>query len=301
MLAPAAGAETVEIPGPAGPLRAEMIAVPGATDAVVIIPGSGPIDRDGNAPDVGIHSDTYARLAEGLAAAGVASLRIDKRGFFGSAGAIDDPEDVTIEAYAQDARDWVVRAAELAPRVWIAGHSEGGLVALVAAEDPPAPLAGLLLLSTAGRPVGRVLIEQMGSIPANAALMPDVEATVAALESGRMRDPGAMAPPLRPMFTTSLQRYMIDLFAYDPVKIAAGWSGPVLIVQGDADMQVKPRDAELLAQALPGSERVPLPGGTHMLKRDVPGAPFVTYTDPNAPLHPALIPAITDFLRNAAR
>jgi pimeloyl-ACP methyl ester carboxylesterase len=295
-LACPAMAEPVQIDGPLGPLSAEMIAMDGADHVVVIIPGSGPVDRDGNSPQSGLHSASYKLLAEALAAEGVATLRIDKRGLFGSKAAISDPNDVTIEAYAQDARSWVERAAELAPCVWIAGHSEGGLVALVAARMPPEQLCGLILMATSGRPIGALLREQIGALPGNAALMPEVDATVAELEAGRMRDPATLPPALQAMFSPGLQRYMINLFSYDPIAVARHWTGPVLIVQGDADMQVKPLDADLLAAALPQAERSDLHGATHMLKPNVPGQPFITYTDATQPLHPDLVPAIAAFL-----
>ena len=76
-----AAADPVQIPGPKGVLEGEAVAVSDATHAVVIIPGSGPVDRDGNGPPVGLNSDSYRLLAEGLAEHGVASIRIDKRGF----------------------------------------------------------------------------------------------------------------------------------------------------------------------------------------------------------------------------
>ncbi|GGH48945.1 hypothetical protein GCM10011341_10950 [Frigidibacter albus] len=110
-------AEPVQIPGPQGPLEAERIAVEGAAHAVIIIPGSGPTDRDGNSGPMGLRSDSYKLLANGLAAEGIASLRIDKRGLYGSAAALADANDVTIANYAQDVRDWVAEASSLAPCV----------------------------------------------------------------------------------------------------------------------------------------------------------------------------------------
>ncbi|MDR7127598.1 alpha/beta fold hydrolase [Pseudotabrizicola sp. 4114] len=289
-------AEPVHIPGPQGPLEAEMIAVEGASDAVIIIPGSGPIDRDGNAPPMGLSTDAYRMLGEGLAEQGIASLRIDKRGFYGSAGAISDPDDVTIEAYAQDARNWVAYTSRLAPCVWLAGHSEGGLVALMAAQGAPEDLCGLILLAASGRPIGQLMIEQFEANPANEPLMPELRDLVAGLEAGKSRNPVSVTPVLQPLFSAGLQRYMIDLFSHDPVKIAKEWGGPALIVQGNEDMQVRPHDADLLEAALPDAHRLNLAGGTHMLKTSVAGNPYSTYVDSALPLHEALVPGIARFI-----
>ncbi|MEJ6392641.1 alpha/beta fold hydrolase [Gymnodinialimonas sp. 2305UL16-5] len=293
-------ADIVEIPGPNGPLAAEAITVSGATHAVVIIPGSGPTDRDGNAPQMGLNSDTYRLLAEGLAERGIASLRIDKRGFYDSETAIDDPNDVTIEAYAQDARDWVTRAAEIAPCVWLAGHSEGGLVALVAAQDPPDGLCGVILMAAPGRPVGQLMLEQLEANPANAPFLPELQTIISGLEGGDMRDPETISPILQPLFSDGLQRYMINLFSYDPADVARDWTGPALILQGNADIQIGPENGERLAAALPQAATVTLAEATHMLKRDVTGQPYATYTDPNLPLHEDAVPSIVAFIESSA-
>src|SRR3569623_267258 len=98
----AAPGDEVTIPGPQGPLAGTYQA-PQSSDGkgpvVVIIPGSGPTDRDGNSP-MGLKAQPYKLLAEALAGRGVASVRIDKRGMFGSRAAIADANTATIEGYA---------------------------------------------------------------------------------------------------------------------------------------------------------------------------------------------------------
>ena len=67
----------IEAPGPNGPLRGTLLSGDaGKLPPVLIIPGSGPTDRDGNNP-LGVRASTYRLLAEGLAAEGIPSLRID--------------------------------------------------------------------------------------------------------------------------------------------------------------------------------------------------------------------------------
>lgn len=287
-------ADEVRIAGPEGLLAAMAIPVPGAQHVVVLIPGSGPTNRDGNGP--AIRSDTYRMLAEALAEQGIASLRIDKRGMFASRAALADPNAVTLADYAADARAWVAEARDLAPCVWLIGHSEGGLVALLAATEPLPGLCGLILLSAPGRPLGRLVVEQVASNPLNALLVDEVKAAVAALERGEHIDPATIPTLLRPLFPAAVQDYLIDVFSYDPAALAAGWRDPVLIVQGDKDIQVTMADADLLAAAMPQAERLNLPGTTHMLKPGKLTDPMATYTDPALPLDAKLVPGITGFL-----
>lgn len=287
----------VEIAGPIGSLCGEMIKVDGAKNIVVIIPGSGPTNRDGNSLP-SLNTNTYKLLAEGLAAAGISSIRIDKRGMFSSAAAVKDPNNVSIGEYAKDALQWVGFANQHATHVWIAGHSEGGLVALAAARTSPKQLHGLILLATAGRKIGPILLEQIGNSN-DISILEEAKTVIAELEAGRKFDPSLLSPAIQKLFPMAVQGFWIDLLSQDPTKIASQWIGSVLIIQGDSDIQVTPYDAQLLANALPQAEVIRLEGATHMLKSNVVDNPYATYQIPELPLHPNLLLAILKSLRNS--
>src|SRR6476620_4570229 len=132
MIAAAAVAATpMTVPGPKGGIAGTFVDAGRGSPVVLIIPGSGPTDRDGNNP-MGVTAAPYRLLAEALATKGVSSLRADKRGMFASKAAIADANAVTIADYAADAHNWIgmLRERTGANCVWLLGHSEGGLVAL---------------------------------------------------------------------------------------------------------------------------------------------------------------------------
>ena len=110
----------IEAPGPQGALAGTMVrSIEGEGPVALIIPGSGPTDRDGNSP-LGIKAASYRLLAQGLAAQGITTVRIDKRGMFGSDAAVADANAVTIADYVSDIATWVRRIREEtgAPCVW---------------------------------------------------------------------------------------------------------------------------------------------------------------------------------------
>lgn len=289
----------VEAPGPLGPLKGTMLSPAAGAPVVLIIPGSGPTDRDGNSP-LGIKAAPYRLLAESLAERGIASVRIDKRGMFASTAAVADANAVTIPDYAADVKSWVasIRHSTGAKCVWVAGHSEGGLVALAAAQAAP-DICGLILIAAPGRPFGDVLRGQLTANPANAPLMDDALSAIARLEAGQAVDVSTFHPALRNLFAPQVQKFLISAFSYDPAALVRGQRSPVLILQGESDLQVPVADAKRLCEALAAAKLVLLPGVNHVLKAvpaDSPGANMAAYADPGLPLAPGVADAITGFV-----
>jgi uncharacterized protein len=295
----------IQAPGPLGPLKGTMLApASGQAPMVLIIPGSGPTDRDGNNP-LGVKASTYRLLAEGLAARDVGTVRIDKRGMFASSAAVVDGNAVTIDDYVADVQAWiaVIRKQTGVSCVWVLGHSEGGLVALAAAQKVT-DICGLLLVATAGQPLGEVLRVQLRSNPANAPVLDWAMTAIDSLEAGKRVDVTGMHPALMPLFAPQVQGFLINAFSYDPAKLIAAVSRPVLIVQGKRDFQVSVADAERLKLAAPKAELVLLPDANHVLKAvasDDKRANIATYADPTLPLAPGVVDAITSFVAGSAQ
>jgi uncharacterized protein len=300
--AAAAGSETfVEAPGPSGLLKGTLLSPEGISNPPIalIIPGSGPTDRDGNSP-LGVRASTLRLLAEAMAERGVATARIDKRGMFASAGAVPDPNHVTISEYASDAQAWAktLKQKTGAPCVWLIGHSEGALVAMAAAQTST-DFCGLVLAAGAGRKLGEVLRQQLKANPANAPLLDQALAAIDKLEAGQHVNVAGMHPALQGLFRPEVQDFLIEEMAYDPVTLLKTYKGPVLVVQGANDLQVSMDDADLLIGARPGISVAKLEGVNHVLK----SAPidrqlnFATYADPSLPLGPGVADSIARFVK----
>lgn len=280
----------------------------GGVPALVLLAGSGPTDRDGNQRPM-LVTDLLAQLARGLADAGVATLRYDKRATpryaprFLGLDAAAQREFFAFDAFAGDARAALaaLRGTEGIDggRVGFLGHSEGGLIALAVAAElggGPTGVRALVLAATPGRTLADVLREQLersfAVLPEStrAKLLAEVDRAVAAVvETGSA--PADLDKSLAALFPPSATLLLQAELALDPAELARRVRGPVLLLQGEKDVQVSAeRDLPRLREALEGREdrgdgacEVALvPGASHNLKpvgeRGDPG-----FTGPVAP------------------
>jgi uncharacterized protein len=244
-------------------------ATKGKVGAVLLLPGSGPSDRNGNQPPQ-LMTDLLKQIAERLAADGYASLRFDKRAAHVYASAW--PKDIAAigdlfswDKFVGDARagfDFLRSQPEVDPkRIVVAGHSEGGLIAIRVVRDlegkPNAP-AGLILLSTAGRAFGALITDQVfASLKRNnvtgAAAKPYEDYLPLAIDQVIKQGTAPPNPPqgLAPLFNPSALKLLQVELALDPAQLLSAYTGPVLVIQGEKDIQISPvNDFPLLQSAL---------------------------------------------------
>jgi hypothetical protein len=154
---------------------------------------------------------------------------------------------------------------------------------------------GVIAVSGPGRPLGVVIREQLAAQNLPAPLPAQIEAALTELEHGRQVP---NIPGLEALFRPSVQPYLISVLTIDPAGALKAVKAPVLILQGDNDLQVTVQDARLLATARPDAKLVVLPGANHVLKTaptDRAGN-YETYADPTRPLAPGVMQAILAFV-----
>ncbi len=287
---PGATSEPVTLDAPGGKLQGTLL-LPAAGRApypvVLVIAGSGPTDRDGNSPMLPGPNNSLKYLAEGLAAEGVASLRYDKRGVAGSAAAAKSESELRFDTYIEDAVLWGqrLRADRRFSALVVAGHSEGSLVGMVAAQRLGAD--GFVSVAGAGRRVDAVILEQV-----KPRFTPEQYAkTEAALKSLLEGKTVPDVPADDILFRPSVQPYIISWLKYDPAGEAAKLAAPALVIQGTHDLQARPEDAKALAAAKPGARLVLVEGMNHVLKLTPadPGRQAGSYSDPALPVAPKFL------------
>lgn len=262
---------------------------------VLIIAGSGPTDRDGNNP-AGGRVDNLKRLALLLANANIASVRYDKRGVAASQPATPDERDLSVERYVADVVAWghKLKADPRFGSLILIGHSEGALIASLAAEQAGA--SAVISLAGSGRPMAEVVREQLAErlppaqLARGSALLDRLEAGQTSLD---------VPAPLRQVFRPSVQPYLITLFRQDPAAAFARLPMPALIVQGRNDVQVDVADAQKLKDAKPDAHLVLIEGMNHMLRispKDM-SEQRESYQNPQLPLARELGEQIVAFIR----
>lgn len=295
----ASKSETVVLDTPGGKLYGtlELPARGAAPHAVaLIISGSGPTDRNGNSSVIPGANNSLRYLAEGLASEGIASLRYDKRGVAESVMAAKSEEDLRFDTYIDDAVLWGqrLRADKRFSSLVVVGHSEGSLIGMVAARRLGAE--GFVSVAGAGRRADVVILEQMKQ-QLSPELYAKTEEIFRALAEGRVVAdvPDALAPLFRP----SVQPYVGSWLKYDPAAEVSKLKVPVLIAQGEHDLQVSVADAKLLSKAQPAARLLLVAGMNHVLK-DAPAEArqqAAAYSDPALPVAPKLLAEVVAFVK----
>jgi pimeloyl-ACP methyl ester carboxylesterase len=257
---------------------------------VLLIAGSGSTDHDGNGPQV--KPATLKKLSEQLVARKIATLRYDKRGAGGWKPEYGRPEDFRFPQFVDDATALVnyLRGSRKFSRVVLAGHSEGGLVAILTARR--VPIDRLVLLVTAARRQGDLVKAQLEKKLPPEKLEPIVKA-IDAIMAGQIVDP----PPQGLAIAPSMQPGIASAFATDPIPPLKLIDQPTLIIGGGRDLQVARLDFAALSAASPVAKTLWLPEMNHVLVDVTDDADnMAAYNESERALNSALVDSVAAFI-----
>lgn len=275
-----------------------------ALPAIILIGGSGPTDRDETVAGIPI----FGQIARDLVAAGFAVVRYDKRGVGQSGGR---SESVTIADYAEDARQvllWLERQKGIdKERIALVGHSEGGLVAMLTAGRERGRVAAMALLGTPSANGNDVVLEQqkhlLSKMPIDDAQRAEKIELQEKINQAVIKGTGWGDIPL-PARRAADTPWFYSFLTFNPDRAMDETRQPVLIVQGELDVQVQPYHADklaVMARERKGNkvpvEVVKVPGVNHLLVPAKTGD-ISEYSSlgPDAKVSPQVTGAIVMFL-----
>lgn len=258
----------------------------------LLISGSGPTDRNGN--NVIMKNNSLKMLAETLAKNGIASLRFDKRGIAASKASAKSEESLRFENYIDDVKSWVdlLKKDNRFSKIIIIGHSEGSLIGMIASvkADKFISIAG------AGDSADKLIKTQIAS-KSNKQIEDLTFPIIDSLKNGNTVK--KVDPILNSLFRASIQPYLISWFKYNPQAEIKKLNIPVLIVQGNNDLQVTVKDAESLAQSNKKAELLIVDKMNHIMKivdGDVQ-ANMASYNNETLPISEVMTNKIVSFIQ----
>lgn len=276
----------------------------GSDTAVLIVAGSGPTDRNGNSGQ-GLNSYAYKMLSDNLVKGGVAVLRYDKRAIGRST--LNDPTTIPNLVF-DDFVDDAVRCVDYLrgegfKKVVVAGHSEGGEIALHLALREGVEVDSLVLLCCPGYPMDQILSAQLSAqlVPQYIGLMVTATTIMKRIKVGESVPVESIPQELLSLFHPSVQPFLCSSMAFDPAELMSRVEQPALIISGGRDIQVTKDNAERLMAVAKCGEHIHFEQMTHILKSadtsDRIQQLMGVYTNANLALTEGLSESIVEFVK----
>lgn len=278
-------------------------AVPGRMrhPAVILVAGSGPVDRDAIVAGIPM----FTQLAAALAERGFVVLRYDKRGVGQSGGRT---EVATLSDYADDvvaAFRWLRGRRDVdRDRIAVVGHSEGAALAMIAA-DRDRRISRVVLVAGLGTTGAELILEQQRYVLDSMKVAAEERREKVELQERIQKavisgDWEGIPEEMREQADSPWFR---SLLLFDPADAMGRLRQPVLILQPELDRQVPVRHGERLAELGQARRRnvatefAVLPGLNHLLVPAKTGDVSEYGSLPDKQVSPEVARSIAEFLR----
>lgn len=262
------------------------------TKLVILIAGSGPTDRNGNQSNMTTNCSKY--LAENLATNNIATFTYDKRIFAQYKSGTLDEKTMRFDDLINDAKDVLTyfKSQNKFSKILFAGHSEGSLIGMVAANGNA---DGFISLEGAGKAAYLLLSEQIAKQAP--AISEECNKNIDLLKEGKTFENKNKA--LEFLFRESVQPYMISWFKYDPQVEIKKLTIPILIINGTKDVQTTEKEAYLLKEANPKAQMKIIENMNHIFKEITFDADNLkSYNNPDLPIMKPLVESMTTFINS---
>lgn len=266
----------------------------GKLPLAIIIGGSGPTDRNGNQQMLVNNSLRF--LAEGLYEKKIATFRYDKRIVKQMKQKTVQEKNIRFDDFIDDAIAVLeyFKKDQRFSKIFILGHSQGSLIGMIAAQNGA---DGFVSIAGVGQEIDDVIIDQLisqapGLVENARTAFDDLRTNGVALD---------YSPGLASIFRKDIQPFIFTWMQYNPKEEIVKLNMPVLIINGDNDIQVQVSEAELLKDSKPDAAFKIISNMNHIFK-EIEGKNSLenskSYNIYNLPVMPELIDTISHFIKN---
>jgi uncharacterized protein len=280
---------------------------------VIMVHGSGPLDRDENMD--GQQLNVFNTIALHLVGEGIASLRYDKRGCGKSSG---DYYATGHSDLTNDAVSWfdALKQHDFCEpeKIFMLGHSEGCIIAPQVSALRPT-IAGLVLLCPFIDNMESILIKQAVQLQQDFEALPGVSGLIRRLLSRMMgatvtsqkklidKLKSSDKDTIRVQFQKIPAKWLRELIRLDPRAIFSQVRCPMLLIGGEKDLQCDPDDVNRIAELTTGVVNVHvIKNLTHILRFDEQQPSLLSTPElTKKPMEPILLKLIVEWFKEQAR
>lgn len=297
---------------------ATLSSLNGSENLIIVIPGTGPVDRDGNVKE--LQANLYKELTDRLTGNGFATLRYDKPGVgqstgdFNRIGLWDLVETILgIVNYFKTSEQYAFK------KIILLGHSEGTIIATLASER--IQVNGLILIAGAGSALKSVMMGQNNHVIDEIANKKGLSGFLL----NRMITKEKLIKKQANLFD-KVNQSDEDFFKISGQMIQAKWlrehlkiddkhvrdqlsalSVPFLIINGDKDLQIDAESLNALEKIKNDNMTMKIiPGMNHLLKQQIDDGSILKLKQiykklEKEPVSEALIKVVTRWLFDMER
>jgi hypothetical protein len=255
---------------------------------VVLVAGSGATDYNGNSVGAKGKSDVLLQLSKSLNDYGYDTFRFNKRNV--------KPENIignpSFDVFIDDLENVIIWLKEQNySKIYLAGHSQGSLVAALAAQREQ--VEGVISLAGTARPINQILLEQLHRI----GYYDEAKKVIDSLLTNDLYTEEIGIPENIVSFSDVNQIFMMTWMKHNPYKVYKSLNNTkLLFMQGTKDIQVSIEELYLFDGL---GKLVELKGSNHVLKViSKESDNLQSYTDPSFLLDPNVAKEIDTFIRN---
>ncbi|WP_088323061.1 alpha/beta hydrolase family protein [Polaribacter tangerinus] len=260
------------------------------TPLIIWVHGSGNIDRNGNQPKTPVKANYIQQFRSAVNKKNIAFFSFDKRS--ANPKNKDFLKETKITDFAKDIDEVILyfQKDNRFSKIFLVGHSQGSLIAMLTKEKT----AGFVSIAGTGETIDKTIVKQLNKNNSTLA-----EAAKKQFDTLKVKGKIAVVNLfLTSIFAKQIQAFLYSWMQYNPAKEIKKIKTPILIVQGDKELQVKIEDANLLKKAKPSSKLVIIKNMNHVLKEiNSDSENMSSYYSDKFPISEKLIEVVVQFIK----